>query len=351
MRARYLGISLLAAAAFARPALATDERRLVPKVETTGGTEAETEVDIDVETEAGTEGDSQEEPPSKGGLFDTLHGAVEFGLRGSATWIDRFFSDERYEAELNKTRLRLRYDTFAQEGDGVESKVRPSVRLVLPGTGKRLSLIAKDPSDREEDLDDAAGSSSVADTDEAVEDDFSLALQYLFESTRKRSLRGQVGIRIGNASAAGFVGARYRELIGFGTWDSRFVQRVRWYTDTGFQADTTIDFERNLFDDLLFRATAEGTWFEEETGYFYNLGLRLFQPLDESGALEYQWINDFRTSPSNRLEETKLRVRYRRKVWWDWLVLEIAPEAAFPRERDFDFTPGILLRLEAIFGG
>jgi len=351
MRAFSLGISLLAAAAFAGSASATDEPPVVPEVETEDDTEGGTDVDTDVETEAGSEVDKRKEPPSKDGLLDTLHGVIESGLRGSATSIDAFFSDERYEAELNKTRLKLRFDTFAQEGEGVTFKVKPRLRIVLPGTGQRLSLIARDSAGREEGLDDTAGDDIATNTEETVEEDFSLGLQYHFTSSRNRSLRGQVGVRLGDDSTAGFVGARYRELVDLGSWDLRFTERVRWYTDTGFRSDTTIDFERNVFQDLLFRATADGTWFEEKAGYFYNLDLRLFQPLDEKSALEYQWINDFQTSPSNRLEETKLRVRYRRKVWWDWLVLEIGPEAAFPRERDFDFTPGILLRLEAIFGG
>jgi hypothetical protein len=353
MRALDLAVVLLAAAALLGPPAAADDQPSDPEA---GGTaEDGTPGTEELGTEAGTAGGSGagtgEEPPGREGLFDTLHGVVDSGLRATATWIDAFFSNERYEAELNKTRLRLRFDAFAQEGDGVEFEVEPRLRIVLPGTGRRLSLVAQDTSNREEDADDATGDEVASDREESVEDDSSVALQLFFESTEKRSLRGQLGVRLSDDTPAGFVGARYRELIDLGSWDLRFRQRLRWYTDTDFRSDSAVDFERSLFQGLFFRTTAGGTWFEEETGYFYNLDFRLFQPLDPKGALEYQWINDFQTSPRNRLEQTKLRVRYRRRVWWDWLVLEIAPEAAFPRGRDFDFTPGILLRGEVIFGG
>jgi hypothetical protein len=32
------------------------------------------------------------------------------------------------------------------------------------------------------------------------------------------------------------------------------------------------------------------------------------------------------------------------------MFLEFAPQARFPRDRGFEFTPGILFRLEVIFG-
>jgi hypothetical protein len=33
-----------------------------------------------------------------------------------------------------------------------------------------------------------------------------------------------------------------------------------------------------------------------------------------------------------------------------WLFFEIVPQLSFPRERDFEAVPGILLRIEGIFG-
>jgi hypothetical protein len=67
-------------------------------------------------------------------------------------------------------------------------------------------------------------------------------------------------------------------------------------------------------------------------------------------VLQYEWINNFETRPRNQAVEYLAVVRYRQKIWRDWLFYEIAPQARFPRDRDFDFTPGILFRLEMIFG-
>jgi hypothetical protein len=256
MRALDLAVVLLAAAALLGPPAAADDQPSDPEA---GGTaEDGTPGTEELGTEAGTAGGSGagtgEEPPGREGLFDTLHGVVDSGLRATATWIDAFFSNERYEAELNKTRLRLRFDAFAQEGDGVEFEVEPRLRIVLPGTGRRLSLVAQDTSNREEDADDATGDEVASDREESVEDDSSVALQLFFESTEKRSLRGQLGVRLSDdtsgrtapsissavSSKAFFSGprraepgSRKRPAI-FTTWifgcSSRSTQRARWST-------------------------------------------------------------------------------------------------------------------------
>jgi hypothetical protein len=45
-----------------------------------------------------------------------------------------------------------------------------------------------------------------------------------------------------------------------------------------------------------------------------------------------------------------LSVRFRQRIWRDWLYYEVGPQLVFPREENFDATPGIFLRLEMLFG-
>jgi hypothetical protein len=67
-------------------------------------------------------------------------------------------------------------------------------------------------------------------------------------------------------------------------------------------------------------------------------------------VLVYSWANSFVTHPSHRLEAVTLSVRYRQRLWRDWLYYEVVPQLSFPREENFDITPGINLRLEMLFG-
>jgi len=50
------------------------------------------------------------------------------------------------------------------------------------------------------------------------------------------------------------------------------------------------------------------------------------------------------------LDVSIFQVRYRQRFWRDWLFFEVAPQISWPRERDYEFVSGILLRFEMYFG-
>jgi hypothetical protein len=147
-----------------------------------------------------------------------------------------------------------------------------------------------------------------------------------------------------------FLEPRFRQSVPLDRWLFRFTQRVIGLTDGSVRARTTFDFERELRRALFFRATADGTWIKGEHGYFYTLGPSIFQSISPRRVLVYSWGNSFVTYPSHRLEAMVLSVRYRQRIWRDWLFYEVAPQLAFPREENFDVTPGIFMRLEMMFG-
>ena len=89
---------------------------------------------------------------------------------------------------------------------------------------------------------------------------------------------------------------------------------------------------------------------EEETGFYYSFRTSLFQILSNRRVLRYQWINSFETKPHHQLQEVKLMIRYRQRVWRDWMYVEMTPQVSFPRERDFKNTPGFMVRVEIIMG-
>jgi hypothetical protein len=67
--------------------------------------------------------------------------------------------------------------------------------------------------------------------------------------------------------------------------------------------------------------------------------------------LAYGAILDFRTKPSNRVINRALSVRYRQRLWKDWLFFDVEPSFSWPEANGTDFTPGILFRLETFLGG
>lgn len=291
--------------------------------------------------------------PQKRNIIDAWHGTLSKGVQSTATWLDSFFGNERYEIEENMTLVKLRYDAFREEDSRWDTNPEIDLRLVLPQMKKKTRLIISgSPSDDFENRLVQPG--ATGGTDQRHEErKVTTALQYFFQSTDRMNISMRVGAQLKQGSPVLFAGPRYRYFCPGcpgEAWDSRFTQELFWWTDKGWQARTRIDLERSLPHELFFRTSLSGEWTENIYGYFYNLSFVLSQPLTRLSALQYEWSNSFETRPVHELEAVVLAVRYRRSFLRDWLFFEVAPQTRFPRERDFDFTPGILFRLEAVFG-
>ena len=99
-------------------------------------------------------------------------------IQGIGTWIDARLGSQRYESEANRSFIRVtpgfRYDT----ADGLQERLRARVKLDLPGTRHRVSLLLLG-----EDDDDRPASSVDLESDELLlrdaEADTSVGLQFV----------------------------------------------------------------------------------------------------------------------------------------------------------------------------
>ncbi|MGB5985237.1 MAG: hypothetical protein WBG37_08015 [Desulfobacterales bacterium] len=286
------------------------------------------------------------EVPDSGGdtAIDQAQEKVSTVLLNSAQWLDSFFRSDTYEDESNATRLKIKLDTFSEQDEDVEFDVRFDLRISLPATENRLNLILGNNPDDDPDADTPREELSESD------DDVKAALEYFFFDSDRQNLKLTGGVRWRDSNVVGFVGPRHRILWGLDGWDLRMENRVRWFTDDGWDYRLRFDFERPVGQTLFFRLRPELNWYESEDGLYYNARAFLFHPLSKNRALEYQINNYFETEPSHQLKESNVKVRYRQRIWREWLTLEIAPQVAWYEEDDYDTTLGILVRLEGWFG-
>jgi hypothetical protein len=288
---------------------------------------------------------------------ETLPGTVDKGHAGAServqrlgAWVDRFFADENYEAEVNKSWLRIRLDSFSELYEGTDLDAKARLHLKVPALNKRLRFEILSPGEPD-DLEATGGNDTGSLPPGAAEERTSAAVSYVYRALKERSIIARLGLNFDGYTPDPYVGGRYRELVSLNDdWNFRFTQRLRFYTLDGLESRTSLDFERVLEEDMLFRTSLNGTWLQENPDYFYSLGFALFRPLDEKSAVEYQVINSFKTDP-HRLDDITVRIRHRQKIWRDWLTFELAPQVSFSDDRDFEPAPGILFRLEATFGG
>lgn len=285
------------------------------------------------------------------GFVDVLHSGISRGFLTSATWLDSFFGDERYEAEINRSQLKVRFDAF-REGSGGMDYLRPNfnLRLVLPQLRHKTRLVIS--GDPNVDVDATATHPGGPGTNLAKppERNLTTALQYVPLETKFSNFSIRAGVKLHQGKLSMLAGPRYRYLIPLDPWDLRFTQEFIWSSDMRWQSRTRFDLERPLPNGLFFRTSLEGVWSENVVGYPYALSILLRQPLDGNRALQYEWVNSFQTRPTDLLIEELFVFRYRQRFWRDWLFLEIAPQVRYPRSSGFAYTPGILFRLEMVFG-
>lgn len=296
--------------------------------------------------EASTAGpviDEQQRDP-----FDDAHRRVSAAVLASAYWIDGFFSEERRVYEDTDTRLRLRFTNRTQEGDLLKISLRSSLRLDLPLYGERLRLFfSTDDDDRERFrllTDEQASAEPAPDRRAAT------GLRYFLKSTIRNHASVSAGLRFRGGSPILFLEPRYRHSVKFEHWDFHFVQRFRAQSNGRLTAKTQFDLERPLNSNFFFRTSLTGAWYDDEDGYFYGHHLNLYQPLSSNRILRYRWSHSFATHPTGVLTESRLSASYRQRVWKDWMFVEVSPQAAFPRNEDYEFTPYLFVHVEVVFG-
>ncbi|HUI68013.1 MAG TPA: hypothetical protein VL087_07370 [Nitrospirota bacterium] len=282
-------------------------------------------------------------------IFDILHGWTDKSILTTATWVDSFFGNQRYLAESNQSYVRFRYNVFLEHESPLLIKPDVQVRIVLPQL-KELTHLEFAGTPKETTI--LSPTQAPATTDQFTNPDksFTAGVSQFLRDTKRVNFVVRAGLQWHQGGPVVILGPRLRILFPLDHWTLRFVEEVIVRNDNGYQQKTTFDLERPVSRDLFFRATNDWIRTDHVDGYLYDIIFNLAHPLGPKKALEYEWVNIFQTQPVSELTEVDLRIRYRQRIWRDWLYFEVAPQYRFPRDRSFEPTPGILFRLETIFG-
>jgi len=281
--------------------------------------------------------------------IDRIHDSMALSVNEAAQWFDSFFEDERYISEEASSRIRLRPSILLEEGEAADTKFSLGVRINVPRFNKKLKLVISDVN-----ADNNTSFDSRQFTD-PQSDETNVGLQYTLKDKNRLNTHLAAGIKTGgNHGIDFFIGPRVRKTWRLDLWQLRLTERLRWYTDIGWESRSRADIERVVNTDWLFRTTFDARVRKNdyhEDGLRYSIAPSLVQKLPHHAAIEYQWSTSLVTRPNHRVEETGLRLRFRKRVWRKWLFYEINPQLVFRNNDDFRATPGIEFRLEASFGG
>jgi len=206
--------------------------------------------------------DSDRPDVKEGGdtVIDRYHRDLSEDILRIADWLDSFFDNDRTVAEENRTRLRIKFHSLMEEGQGPVFDTRTSFRLFLPRTQKRLNLLISGEPEDSLSPENTPTEDRREEFENTDEQNLIVSLQYKLKETLRRNISTNAGIRFSRTTPVFYTEGRYRHQIDLRAWILRFTQSLKWFADEGLESRTRIDVERPAAGGFFFRTTADGSW-------------------------------------------------------------------------------------------
>jgi hypothetical protein len=257
-------------------------------------------------------------------------------------FIDSFFGDDIINDDVAGSRAKLSFFTRREIGKPLEFKYGIDVRLELPNTNERFSLLVQSSEDEE------AGQENIPlDINETAE--YSTALRYMIKETEFWKVSFDNGIKWG-VPPNPFSRLRFRRLTYSDTDHARFTQTFDWSADDGFGESTRFEINHPLNVERMIRFSGGASYLLADDFFELDYGVSLYHELNRKEVLAYY----LRVSGENRrnmsFNNYGVGIRYRRMVYQDWVFAEITPELETANANNYDVTPILMFRFEALIG-
>lgn len=281
--------------------------------------------------------------------LDDTHRIISDAFLTIPNGVDSFFATTRIEEESNASLMRLSLEPTLEKGNEWSFIARVKIKLVLPHTEKRLRLVIESTPEEalQQPSEGLVGESSPLDAVKSAEQ--TAAIQAILRETRRWHVNLSSGIKL-HTPIDPFV-----RLRGWGTfpleqWQIRLTQSVFWFDSIGLGETTRLDFERPLDIDTLFRASSQATWHRDDDLFHLSQDFNLYYRHSKDRAIAYRLAVFGLNEPTTHVTDYYVNVRYRVRTTRDWLFFEIGPQLHYPKDADFDLSPSLNFKLEAIFG-
>lgn len=266
-------------------------------------------------------------------ILDRIDDFVGNRVNDVANDFDRFFATDRADDELGRSRLRIRESYRIQERARGVNDVQFRFNLKLPYLQQRvryeLGQTKKEPKKKDGRVE--------------TKEETRVNENWLFnaDSGVNASFNPSVRLR-----------GRLRKNKDAGILIHRFVQELTWIsTSDGFRHVTTLDSDRSISDDLLFRFNHTVDWRITNKDFTTSHGPGLFQRLSDNEALSYSaGLGSTVENGVWFLSGYTLAVNYRRNIYKDIAYIDFQPGLEFPKVWSFRRTPFIFTQLEFLFG-
>jgi hypothetical protein len=224
----------------------------------------------------------------------------------------------------------------------------PRAKINLPKTSERLQVFL------EQDLPNAGRTESQRDAQAAAGIQQRDTSQYAgLRGIAAEKLNVQASVDLGvrfHIPLDPFARARARRVFSLDDWQIPVSETLLYRRSDNGTATSEIGFLRPFGNRTALSLVSDAIWRQKS---------RLWD-LSELASLSHQsdprtlWVGELgvygQTQPTTWVTAYSAAVRYRHKVYSDWVVVEVRPQLLYTRANLFHPIPSITLQLEAFFG-
>lgn len=293
---------------------------------------------------------SIEEPPAKAffSFLDTSQRTISSGVKGLAQGIDEFFANEKVYYESTGSYIRLTADTIWEEGGNIGYAGDIRIKLRLPRTQKKLKFTFE--SDPDEKRDGIERTTDTKPRDAAKEKSYFAGIQADLGKKEKWQIKPSIGVKIRSPLDV-YLRLRVNRTYNFINWKMYLAETLYWFDSTGTGFDTSVELDRRLDDDLLFRSASFGRWTNENDYWDLSQVFSITHTLSQRRAITYQAGVYGTSEPTIFATDYLLAVRYRQNIHSNFLFMELVPQILYQKENDFRAEHSFLFRIEMVFQG
>ena len=283
-------------------------------------------------------------------VIDAPHATMSRTLEAALRRVDGLFSGNRnYDAptgsyvDIGPRVVMYRSGDETNAFSGISR-----AKINLPRTNDKLQLVLA------RDIENVVVSESQRDAEVAagqipVDNSPYLGLRALMVETMRVQFSATAGLKL-RQGLDPFARLRAERMFTIGQWQIPLSETLLWRRSEEASATTQVGFLHPAGHDAFVSFYSTATW-RQVAGYF-DLGqfatfTRRINPRSlvstEVGILG-------QTDPNTRATAYSIALRYRRKLYSDWLLFEVRPQLVYPRDHDFRPVPSITLQLEMYFG-
>lgn len=272
-----------------------------------------------------------EELTAPAAALHTTHEYVSDSMVNLANRLDSFLGSQRADDELNRSSLRLGYNVRMR--DSTRGKTQSDVRfnLRLPSIENRLKELTYQNTRKKKKGEAGYG-----------------------EQTQKEPwrFRTNVGVGLNIPVPTAFAMARLRKNWIYAKWIPRFQQQIAWYTDRSWINNTQMNFDREIQKNRqLFRFVNESDWKITEKNFITTHGPSILHNTSDDDVWSYNFrVNTGKHNTAYFLSGYGFSIGYRRNLLGQWLYGEVVPALDWPKDLGFRRTPGIMFKIESLFG-